>query len=77
MGSFNNWEYPVSMKKSEQDTFVCNLLLKNGTYDYKYRINDVFWTTNRTSPIRHDQHGNINNVLYLNSFVSCHENLVR
>lgn len=61
----------------ENGLFAIQLSLPNGTYEYKYRVNDTIWTTSQETSSKLDANGILNNILNLDVTQFVHENLVK
>ena len=64
-GTFNNWK-KVKMKKDDNNMYYHKTMLIEGTYEYKYIIDDI-WFHNENLPIIKTKCGFINNVLTIKS----------
>lgn len=64
-GTFNNWDptsHPLEYRP-DKGTFRAYILLKEGTYEYKFVVNGV-WQEDEMCPERvTDENGNINSVI--------------
>ena len=77
MISFNNWASAYQMFRFDNGLFAVQLNLPNGSYEYKYRVNNTAWTTSQETTTKLDANGNLNNILHLDVSQYVHENLVR
>jgi hypothetical protein len=64
-GTFNNWR-KVKMKKDDNNKYYYKTMLIEGTYEYKYVIDDI-WIYNEDLPFIKTKCGIINNVLTIKS----------
>lgn len=64
-GTFNNWDptsHPLEYRP-DKGTFRAYILLKEGTYEYKFVVNGI-WQADEMCPERvTDENGNVNSVI--------------
>ena len=62
-GDFNNWgEGAVAMKKDKEGVWKTNQTLSPGRYEYKFIVDDEWWTDPQNSDTAYNDFGEQNSV---------------
>ncbi len=63
-GSFNNWDtQSLSAKRDKKGTWKVRLSLPKGRHEYRFIVDDQWWSDPRSSECVSNEFGSINNVL--------------
>ena len=75
-GSFNDWKMvEMNYDKVNGDYFLY-VDLAVGIHEYKFVVNDKFWTINKFNHFKNDLRDNLNNYVSVENIVYTHENLI-
>ena len=75
-GTFNDWKMVEMNYDSQNGDFFLYINLEVGIYEYKFIVNDKYWTINKNNHFKNDLKDNINNYISVKNLVHTHENLI-